>query len=339
MPLAMALLVSANALKYFIDAGNPYFLHYAVHNASAHASWWAQLIPGGARPAEFFAGMGPIGRIAKYLSEFPSDPPAIWREAGRHVVFVLCWCALGLACAAGRLPRIKRVLPHFGMLTALAVVCTLGYAKFGGYVNNFMPLHLWLAVCAPLAWWESRRRVLPWAADVAFAAILALQALQPWTSSGLLWSPAAQWPSGDDRRAHGAMLDWLRERRAQGERVLVVHHQYYGYLTGHGLATNVDMVRCAQWAGDPVPAPLTDAFVSRAYDFLVLDQKDPEEDWLPPGFAELVTAGYEYAGPLPGSVAEDGRWLMVPRTGAAVRPGFVFRIRPATPQVSPPPGP
>lgn len=339
-PIAAALLLAANALKYFIDAGNTHFLHYAVGNASAHASWWAQLIPGGARPVEFFAGLGPVDSMARYAAAWQEAPPAVWREAGRHVWMPLA--ALGAALVAvlrRRRARLVRLAPHLLTLAAMGAVCVLGYIKFGGYVNNFMPMHLWLAVCLPIAWCAVRRLGRPPVADAAFATILILQAWQPGSAGGLLWSPASQWPNAEDRRAHGTMMRWLADRHQAGERVLVVHHQYYGYLTGHGLATNVDMVRCAQWAGDPVPAPLNEVFSSGRYEWLVLDQGDPEEDWLPVGFAGLVVELYEPAGPVPGLVGEDGRWLMVPRTGAPVRPGYLFRRRTVRLGVIPPPDP
>src|SRR5690606_38283288 len=107
-----------------------------------------------------------------------------------------------------------------------------GFAKFGGYVNNFLPLFLGATILLGLAVGHALRSRRRWTGLVgpAVALLLVLQCLQPWNrgteqAGGLWYRPSAQLPPPEAGRAWTAMMDWLAGRRRAGESVWIPHHQ------------------------------------------------------------------------------------------------------------------
>jgi hypothetical protein len=332
--LIIAGVFCANFLKILVDQGNTHFLHYTFENARAHATNASVLLPGTTTLAEFSReSSGPISFAWNWISQSFKAPSPIWSEVGRHVwlpfLFIFVW--LVVAVLRRRLPR---GVSHVAILALLSVAGVESYAKFGGYVNNFLPMHLWLAITTALAMHGLARDVprrFRSAVPLVLALALALQILQPWNmrergviDAGLLWNPSDQIPTADDAAAHEEFISWLRDRAREGESVWVVHQQWYGEQTGHPTTWNVDMVRCAEYAYDPVPPGLKAVVASRKYDWLVLDMTDLQYEWLPSGIAAVIRENYNYAGVVPPLSPIARRSALMPMTGAMVRPYALY---------------
>ncbi|MDX2174974.1 MAG: hypothetical protein SF028_00730 [Candidatus Sumerlaeia bacterium] len=144
---------------------------------------------------------------------------------------------------------------------------------------------------------------------------------------GLFHLPGDQRPPAPSDAAWERMQSWLRERRRLGERVWVAHQQWYALLAGHEPSYNIDMARCAEYAGQPPPAALEEAVRRQSFDWIVLDMMDLEFEWLPSGLKQVIAEGYEFHSFLPFyGEPPDGR-AMMPLTGAAVRPVALYRSR------------
>jgi hypothetical protein len=141
------------------------------------------------------------------------------------------------------------------------------------------------------------------------------------------WLPRWQAPTLGSEEAHAALMKWLAERHAAGEPVWMLHHQVYALQTGHPLPYNVDMVRCAVWAGDPVPQALGDALLSGRGKWLVADMRDLKYEWLPAGVHDKIRAGYDFVGPMPGLESIEFTRALMPVTGAEMRPLFIWQSR------------
>lgn len=324
----------ANFLKIFVDLGNTHFLHYTFENARAHATNASVLLPGTVPYAEFARDAGgPFGFAWQWVTRSLTAPAPIWVEVGRHVwlpfLFVLAW--LGVALVRRRLPRGSS---HVAILALLTGASVASYAKFGGYVNNFLPMHLWLAITVGLAMHGLARDVprrCRTAVPLVLALAIALQILQPWNmakrgviDAGLLWKPSDQIPTAEDAIAHAEFLAWLRDRGRERESVWVLHQQWYAIQTGHPTTWNIDMVRCAEYAYDRVPPELIDLVESQRFNWLVLDMADLESEWLPTGMKEAIRANYRYVGILPPFAPIERRSATLPMTGALVRPYAMY---------------
>jgi len=313
----LLVLAAMNFAILFPRAGNERFWHYAVVNATRHAS-----------------------DLSVYRS-IDGAPPRVWAEGLCHVwlfvAAIAAWLfALGVSWLRGLSRGTIRVRSILDGTMPLAVCVALlawgslgGFAKFGGYRNNFLPLFGGVCLLAALALADafrvarSERRPLRRAVmHVTLAGIVVAQLLFPAPSGSLLYDPRAQLPHRDSAEMHRRLTQWLEERHAAGEPALVAHHQWYGLLAGHPSAPSVDMVRCATWAGDPVPPSMIEAIDSGRYRWLVLDA-EPKYDWLAPGVPEAIARRYGPATPLPACEGLDFR-AMAPLTGAPVRPAFVL---------------
>ncbi|MBI1291119.1 hypothetical protein GC173_07725 [bacterium] len=161
-------------------------------------------------------------------------------------------------------------------------------------------------------------RPLPWWAD-AYYDVSRIE------SAGLLWLPSRTWPAPDSDLAFAALGKWLDERRALGENVWVMHHQWYAMRRGHPAVMNVDMARCAEWAGDPIPPQLLDKISDGGFQWIVLDMEDITYEWLPLGVRQRIQAGYQPIGPVPGLAPFVGTNALLPTTGARMRPLYAWR--------------
>ncbi len=300
----LTILLGINLLIIYTRTGNEWFWKYVVTNAGNHLSDWNVLIPQN------------------------GAPPKIWVEGLRFVAWlavpILAWLVASLA-KRRRLRGGLFLLP-VGLLALGAVG---GYAKFGGYINNFLPMFLGVSLITGLAYAGLARSLCGgWRFMLPFFMIclMILQIFQPGFKTGLLYKPQAQWPDPESMRAYEALMTWLRERRDADEEVWVFHHQWYGIQTGHPTGPNVDMVRCATYAGDLVPHCFDEILESGEYKWLVMDSTDIQYEWLAPGIDMLIMEYYEPVGVIPGY--ETLSWKALgPVTGAPVRPQMIYQRR------------
>ena len=348
-------LVALNLAVLYRNAGNDWLFEYLISPAR-HPTSLAKLLPDYQTPDAFRAGCpdpcGAMSWLALYLRQACASPPALWAQAGRHV-----W-VLALLVAAGWIAAAARRRAPAGWMYALpaallAAAALAGYLKYGGYLNNFMALGLALSItggfafheldaAAPRGW---RRR----AVGVALALALFAQLFQPWRlpphrgrtrglaarishgfdrwdAAGLLWRPSQQRPDPSSAEAWEELLAWLGGRRADGEDVWVMHHHWFGLLTGHPAGPNVDSVRDGQLAGLTLPPRIPELLRARRYTWLVLDMRELEHEWLPREVRAAIATHYEFAGLLP-YVKRDPEAL-VPVTGAPMIPRALFLARP-----------
>jgi len=335
--LIIAGVFAANFLKLLVDLGSTHFLHYTFENAREHATNASVLLPGTVTLSEFTReSAGPFSFAWNWIARSLGTPSPIWSEVGRHVwipfLFVGAWLVAALICR-----RPPRGGAHVLILALLTVAGAASYAKFGGYVNNFLPMHLWLAIAVGLAMHGVARnlpRRFRRAVPIALGFGLALQILQPWNfrgrgwiDAGLLWRPSDQVPTTEDARAHAEFLEWLRDRAEERESVWVVHQQWYGEQTGHPTTWNVDMVRCAEYAHDPVPSGVREIITSQRYDWLILDMPHLDYEWLPTGLDGAIRDNYDYVGVLPPLASLERRDALLPVTGARVRPYALYMAK------------
>jgi hypothetical protein len=393
----LTVVVSVNFVVLYQKYGNERFFEYTVTNALEHGSNWGVAMPRYAYPptwVEAVPAPRTWTRIAKeYLRQSRETPPELWVKLGRNVWMLLAVVPVWLALCAvrRRAPRGWMYLIPFAVLLWGGIG---GFAKMGGFDNNFIPIFLGLAVIAGFAL-DGILRALPrWArgaGGLAFAAVLFMQFYQPhrmpdvmnggarWdtirddrnrerrkaleeyfryldakaraqastatqepprdpstpairarfflgrlASAGLLWLPQSQIPHPNSRKAHEAFMDWLREKHLAQESVWVMHQQFYGAMAGHGMGINIDMARCAVWAGDRVPDRINRDLTSGKWDWLVLDAHELRYDWLPGGAREAIEANYDMVGILPFFSGENSE-ACVPVTGARARPTSVWR--------------
>jgi len=144
---------------------------------------------------------------------------------------------------------------------------------------------------------------------------------------GLIWFPSRQWPAEGSEEAFAALNRWLAERRERNEAVWIVHHHWYAIRMGHPPTMNADMVRCAEWAGDPAPGSFGDTLAAAKFQWVVLDIEDVGNEWLPHGARDKLLAAYEPMGVIPGLESARGGNALAPVTGAPMRPLYLWRSR------------
>lgn len=147
-----------------------------------------------------------------------------------------------------------------------------------------------------------------------------------WNAAGLGWFPSHQQPSPRARQAHDALIAWLTKKAKAREPVWVMHHQWYGILTGHPLGASVDAIRCAMWAGDPLPPTFRADLEDGRYKWLILDNL-VEYDWQAGDVGQLIQQKYEFLGTLPALNNAGGPEALKPVTGAEVKPYTVLRYK------------
>jgi hypothetical protein len=384
----VAVLFSLNFTFLYQSGDNPAFVKYALTNAQRHLSNWGAMMPGNQQPAAFVQNSPDpesLGAAAReYWRQSREKPAQFWTEGGRHV-----WLVALLVPAWLLLALLRRQWPRGWIHAVPAVLLTLGaigsYVKYGGFVNNFLPMYLGWCVLAGFAFngilrafpglwrmipavglpvllflqvhqpWRqdmaepgaARWRVVRWIHDAELRAAVErefrrrdgateeepsgirarwIAALTPWVESGLLWFPFQQLPPEEWTAVHEEFLAWLEARAAAGEPVWVMHHQFYGIQTNHPISYNVDMVRCAVWAGDPVPRELASILRDGQYKWLVLDMPQLQWEWLPAGTPEAIREHYENLGRHP-ALAGKGEQVLMPVTGAEVRPTTLYRLK------------
>ncbi len=275
-----------------------WFLHYTIGNALTHAS------------------------DPSVWRNTDGVPPRAWREGLQHVLapflLLVCWMVF---CFAKKKPA--RGLVFVVPILLLAWGAFGGFAKFGGYRNNFLSMFGGASLLCGLAFAGLLRCTRGGTRTLTIAVISILMVFQ---TLGMYFHPGDQIPGSDSRTAHDRLVEWLDDRQRAGHSVLVLHHQWYGVLTGQPPAPSIDMVRCATWAGDPVPDPMFEAIAGGRYEYLIIDAPDLAYDWLAPGIEDMIRLHYRPAGVLPvfDGLAEDA---LLPVTGAPVRPTTVLRRR------------
>lgn len=402
LTVAAIVFVTANAVFYFLRGGSDFFIKYVYTNAILHPSMPHIWFPGYLHPNDFWEQAGnPTslpGKIGAYIQGWSErGAPTVWRDCLRHAWIPLLFLPAWLVAALVRRQR-PRGLHHVVPAFLLALMGFQSFAKFGGYVNNFMPVYLAVALLFGLslaglarAFRTRRQRAI---LGCITTALLLLQIFQPWNMpavgdpaannaiimkdtnrerldqlrawtdylnsreralregwefareapeiprsirlrhflgrvhyGGLTWFPSHQQPNPESQRAFEQLLDWLADRQHDGEPVLVVHHQWYGILTGHGLSINIDMVRCAHWTGDPIPPHFLQDLRTGRWPHLLLATERTEWDWLAGNVADVIRQHYEYVGPVEAlSEFKDTRAL-VPVTGAEIRPIAHWKYR------------
>lgn len=354
--------VAVNAAVALQRAGNPWLFHYTIGNAARHLSDWRAAMPGGVWPEDFAGGLDRPGSawawLAAWVPAALADPPMLWRLLGRHLalpgLLVAVWVAAegrrwwregGRRRGArgnGSITAIESESESEGTLRGLLYLVPFGlmlwgavgsYVKYGGYVNNFLPVFGMTCVLVGMAaaglWGAWPQRGV--AVSIGVTMVLLLMIVQPGGAGekgwpGLLYAPRDQVPREEDRVAHNALSRWLRERAEANEAVWVMHHQWHGVLAGHPLAYNIDMVRTATYAGDGVPRRLREIVASGVYEWLVLDRHPLEAEWWPVGLEPIVRNHYEYRGLVPG-LEEFSEQAMRPVTGAPMAPRHAWHWR------------
>ncbi|MCC7391363.1 hypothetical protein IT571_03275 [Candidatus Sumerlaeota bacterium] len=403
-------LLSANFLIWFQRDGNDEFIKYAYTNALKHIARPAVYFPKAQHPTEFMAEVpepkGTVQVVGHYLHNWRTfGAPDVWRECGRHVWILLAIITLWVVAALCR-RRLPNGWVYIPPSLALALGGMEGYAKFGGFMNNFLPLFVCVAMLAGLALAELRATLgasRPALFGGLFGAALLLQLLQPWgvpkvsndasnyellrriydqprrqqvmdyarglsddekarqagaptppglaisegvpfatklayhlrrfLAPGLAFFPADQWPAESSQRAYESLMHFLVRKREQGEAVLIVHHQWYGIISGHPMALNADMVRCAQWAGDPVPPQMGAVASSGVYTWMIVNSPVLQYDWIPEELRRPLDENYEQFGPIPFLDTLMAEGALVPLTGAEQRPSVAYRLRGSDSQI------
>ncbi|MBX3727845.1 MAG: DUF2029 domain-containing protein [Candidatus Sumerlaeia bacterium] len=325
MTLLVLLLIGAATVHILERTGNGGLWHYAVRNALRHPSTSLVWMPGDIEPdvLRAQAGEGTAAFLFEYLRAAFAQPPRVWIDGLQHVAVLLPFVVVAaiLAGRAGRRPRgLLLAIP----VAALAWGALAGYAKFGGYVNNFLPMFLGVSMVTALAP-ADLRAVFPRRRAAIACVTAAVLAAQVAVSGAMLFSPRNQIPPRDSHVAAERLMQWLRERHKAGEVVWIAHHQWYAVRAGHPLLPNPDMIRCAEWAGDPAPEALVVLIEEQRVDWVVLDKMRLEDEWLPASMKSALREHYE---PVEVSWYDglSGRAL-VPVTGAEMRPLVAWRSR------------
>ena len=392
---------SANMVFVFLRGGSSEFLKYVYTNALNHPSannvwfpkglWADQFLKEVPDPASW------TSRVSTYIQLSLEGPAApIWNDGLRHIWLLMIPVVLWLVLSAVRL-RVPRGWFHLVIGVLLSVLGLQSVAKYGGYINNYLPVYMATCILAGLAmaglmrlwrngWWSG-------AVGLGFAVLLTLQITQPWRLpppglgdanwsmmraepnseiagelrqwsdylyrvaeaekngktndekppevsaaikrrhtigrwnwAGLTYFPSHQQPAPGSMTAHLEMMGWLRQKERAGEPVFVMHHQFYGLQTGHPMAINIDMVRCAVWAGDPIPEAFRRDLSSGKFKWVVLGRENLEWDWLAGNIIDTLKKHYEYVGPMPALRAKSDR-VLHPVTGADMRPLAVYRFK------------
>ncbi|MCC5876081.1 MAG: hypothetical protein JJU11_07665 [Candidatus Sumerlaeia bacterium] len=395
-------LVTINATYLFMRGGSDHFLKYAYTNALNHPSLPHVWFPGYLYPADFLREAGnPEGLLARtsaYIRLWRElGAPTVWTDCLRHAWLPLLLIAAWLIAALVGRKRPRGV--HYLVPCLLMAFFGLeSFAKYGGYINNFMAVYLAVAIAFGLGLAGLTRSIRgrPWRAGlgVAVFVIVALQMFQPWNipaagygpannmmvlrehdperreelrnwtnhlnniraareggweyvatppevsfrirlrhllgrinHGGLTWFPSHQQPAPGSQEVYEGLLDWLMEKNRAGEPVLVMHHQWYGILTGHALSVNIDMLRCAHWAGDPIPTRFINDLRGGRWPHLVLGAMRVEWDWMAGPIGDIINQHYEYVGTTPPLEGHEHTRAFIPVTGAEVRPLTHWKYR------------
>ncbi|MEO8377501.1 MAG: hypothetical protein ABI579_07505, partial [Candidatus Sumerlaeota bacterium] len=339
----MGALVFANFIFLFQRGGNDAFVKYVYTNALKHTSNPEVYFPGSQYPQAFMNTVAQPKGVRQIAAQYVRSwktlgPPETWKQCGRHI-----WIFMALIGAWILVVLFRRRLPNGLIYIPPALVLSIGglegFAKFGGYMNNFMPLFMSVCILIGLSLGELRATIgarTPGIFSLTFGVAALLQIFQPWAvpqvsndasnyeilrrihdpvlknklveyarkesdkkqniaqpgieiseptpfstrflynaarflSPGLAYNPTDQWPAESSQAAFESLMHFLVTKKRQNEPVWIVHHQWYGLVTGHPIAMNADMVRCAQWAGDPIPPQMAATASSRAYTWIIID--------------------------------------------------------------------
>ncbi|CAN5336126.1 hypothetical protein BH09SUM1_BH09SUM1_29460 [soil metagenome] len=353
---ACLLFLSVNFVFVFTESGNSQFFHYTVTNALAHQSRTDQYFPGALSADDFMRRVPEpesiLSIIGAYIHAFRREPaPGLWAECGRWCWLIALFVTGGFFFGSFRRRRLRGMI-FLPPLIILAWMSFSAYAKFGGFVNNFQPLYMGLALCAAMTVGSLRLWSRGWfrvGANIAVTLLITAQVYQPWNlpsanpqygqsavpvgfltrlnDAGLTYYPSSQRPPRESYEAYRALNEWLVSRTLANQRVWIIHHQWYAVAAGHRLPMNPDMVRVAEWAQDSVPHQMLASFQSGEFGWLVFDQEQLEYEWLPSGVADVIRLSYEPAGLVPGMAQFRGTPAMQPLTGAQMRPLYLWRLK------------
>ncbi|MBI5153678.1 hypothetical protein HZA57_00440 [Candidatus Poribacteria bacterium] len=139
-----------------------------------------------------------------------------------------------------------------------------------------------------------------------------------------------QLPPEGARDAGEEMLGILRELEKKHGPVYLPHQNYLGVLAGIKPGPSIDSIRDVSYTGRPTPRPLLERVEKHDLGRIVM-MMPLQWEWLTADFHRAVQMNYQEAGPLMDPARGD---LLMPRTGAQVRPSVFYEPRPITPPVN-----
>ncbi|MDX1971390.1 MAG: hypothetical protein SFY68_02555 [Candidatus Sumerlaeia bacterium] len=292
---------------------NPEFFRYAVWNALSHAKDYSPLSPGSlGLPYD----ENPLESGRAFTREFWAtaiqDPPRVLTVGFWPLVFWIPLLAAGLVYLKSGKGWVL-ILPI--ILLGWSIWASLGaFLKYGGFNNNWMPFFVVVSGLVPLA-------VAPLLANRGSRnlAAMGLGCLSVAHLIVHLYNPVPLLPKAEDYRGYEALMQELREKKEAGESVWVAHHEWYGYKTGHQVFYNWDMVRCATYAGQPVPMCFRELLESNEVDWLLLNADQLKAEWTPMGMDWIVEENFAASNPV---ALNDSMW---PKSGAHQRPRLWYR--------------
>ncbi len=316
-----------NLLAFYPAFNNPKFWHYVVNNALEHANDYRSLLPSS---GNYGFSENPLqnGFILQpdYWEAAAKTPPRIWGE----ILFPCTALLLALAAivplsALHSLRKYKSsrdfrssIIP--GVVAIFVLLWSLwasvgAYTKFGGYNNNWMPFFLTLSAIVPLGCGKLYQH----SQKASALAACALGCSSVFHLGTQFYNPYEQIPTEEDYISYERLIDELTAKYTEGETVWVPHHQWYARQTGHPVLYNFDMVRCATYAGDPVPQALLAVIAAQSVDWILLNAERPQDEWLPPGTFTPLLEAYAPAHRV------EGHQRMIPVAGAPQRPVLWYK--------------
>jgi hypothetical protein len=309
--LTAALLVNLGLL--YPRWENPEFFRYAVWNALNHANDYSPLSAGSLGVA-YHENPLVSGRVltGEFWAATIQDPPRVWSVGLWPLAFWIPLLAVGLVhLKSGKAWGL--VLPI--LVLGWSLWASLGaYLKYGGFNNNWMPFFVVACGLVPLA-------VAP-LLELRGSKILAALGLCCLSVAHLmvhLYNPMPLLPKAEDYRGYEALMQELREKKEAGESVWVAHHEWYGHRAGHPVFYNWDMVRCATYAGQPVPIRFRELLESADVDWLLLNADQLKDEWTPMGIEWIVEENFVPSHPVG---LKDS---MRPKSGAHQRPRLWYQ--------------
>ncbi len=159
-----------------------------------------------------------------------------------------------------------------------------------------------------------------------------LEQWRPWVTDGLRYhfprtrlrpmdEPFGnQLPQENWRESWKILMERVAELNADGG-VYLPHQNYLGLLAGVEPGISIDAVRDIALLGRPTPEPLLSRVREGYWKYIILDHELPQ-DWSTGDFKAVMSQRYEKQGLLaPGASNPES---LMPRTGARVRPTWVY---------------
>lgn len=212
MPAFAAAAVVSGAFLFFfwLKGDNPQFFQYTVTNAQRHSTSWNVAMPGSVWTGDFLKTVpnpnSKVSVLKTWVEQSRQRPPKLWDELGRHVWIFL---GMGMLWIGGALRRRQHPRGWFVIVPVVVLYwgSVAGFAKAGGYMNNFQPafagtaLLLGFAVDGIWRLFPGRWRVVP---AVVIPLLIFAQCYQPWNrpdpkDGPRRWQMIAQEPNSEIR--------------------------------------------------------------------------------------------------------------------------------------------